>query len=65
LKKLTGSVWFQFYKSETKKYEPNRTQTEPKLKKPGQTESKLKKPSQIEPKLKKHCQTGKNRAKPV
>jgi hypothetical protein len=28
LKKLTGSVWFWFYKPETEKTKPHRTQTE-------------------------------------
>jgi hypothetical protein len=44
LKKLTGSVWF--YKPETKKTEPNRT--EPKSKKPSQTK-KTSQTGKIEP----------------
>jgi hypothetical protein len=43
LKKPTGSVRFWFYKPETKKTEPNRTQTEKNWKK---NRVKLKKPSQ-------------------
>jgi hypothetical protein len=41
LKKLTGSVWFWFYKHETEKTEPN-----PNRKKLEKNRAKLKKPSQ-------------------
>jgi hypothetical protein len=44
LKKQTGLVWFRFYKPETEKTEPNRTQTG---KKTGKKQSQTgKKPSQ-------------------
>jgi hypothetical protein len=36
---LTGSVWFQFYKPEIEKTEPNQTQTEKNRAKPEKTES--------------------------
>jgi hypothetical protein len=44
LKKLTGSVWFWFFKPGTGKIEPNRTKPEPK--KPEKTKQNRKKPSQ-------------------
>jgi hypothetical protein len=56
LKKLTGSVRFQFYKPITKKTEPNQTQIG---KKPSQTGKKPSKPSQT----KKIKPNRKNRAK--
>jgi hypothetical protein len=57
LKKLTGSVRFQFYKPETEKTEPNRTQTEKNKKnEPNWTKTKSNRTNKA--KLK-------NRAKPV
>jgi hypothetical protein len=57
LKKLIGSVRFQFYKPETEKTEPNRTQTEKNKKnEPSWTKTKSNRTNKA--KLK-------NRAKPV
>jgi hypothetical protein len=55
LKKPTGLVRFWFYKPETKKTEPNRTQTEKNWKK---TEPKPSKPNQTE-------KTESNRFEPI
>jgi hypothetical protein len=40
LKKLAGSVRFQFYKPKTEKTEPNRTQTEKNRAKPAKNRTK-------------------------
>jgi hypothetical protein len=51
LKKPTGSVWFGFFKPETKKTEPNRTQTEKNQKKTEPEPKKNRaKPKKTEPK---------------
>jgi hypothetical protein len=54
LKKLAGSVRFQFYKQKPEKTEPNRTETETR-----------KKPSQTEPKPSQTGKTEPNRFEPV
>jgi len=50
LKKPTGSVWFWFYKLETEKTEPNRTQTEKnRAKQKKQSQAEKTKPNRFEP----------------
>ena len=70
MKKSTGSVLFWFYKPETEKTKPNRTQTKKKpekpQKKPSQNEkTKSNRKNRAKKKPKKPSQTGKNQAKPV
>jgi hypothetical protein len=79
LKKSAGSVQFRFYKSETEKTEPNRTQIKKNQKKteskqsqtrktepkPSQTGKFEPKPRKFEPKPGKPSQNWENRAKPV
>jgi hypothetical protein len=79
LKKSAGSVQFRFYKSETEKTEPNRTQIKKNRKKteskqsqtrktepkPSQTGKFEPKPRKFEPKPGKPSQNWENRAKPV
>jgi hypothetical protein len=68
LKKLAGSVRFQFYKPKTEKTAPNRKKTwkktEPNRKKPSQTRSKPKKTRQIK-KTEPNRKTKPNRFEPV
>jgi len=79
LKKSAGSVQFRFYKSETEKTEPNRTQIKKNRKKteskqsqtrktepkPSQTGKFEPKPRKFEPKPGKPSQNQESRAKPV
>jgi hypothetical protein len=64
LKKPTGSVEFRFYKPETEKTEPNRTQTKKTGKKTEPNRKKTSQTKKTEPNREKTEPNQKNRVKP-